>query len=115
MPLIRMLTSEAVSESVQNETMLAASKIICECIGKPEAYTMATLESGGICMAGKPGNACFIEVRSIGGLTPATNKKLSACLCELAKTKLGIPADRVYITFSDFPATNWGWKGTTFG
>ena len=115
MPLVRILTSDSVSESARKETMLAASKIACECIGKPEAYTMTTLESGGICMAGAPGRACLIEVKAIGGLTPAVNKKLSARLCDLAKNKLGVPTDRVYITFSEFAATHWGWNGSTFG
>lgn len=115
MPLVRILTSDSMSESARKETMLEASKIICECMGKPETYTMAALECGGVCMAGASGKACFIEVRAIGGLGPAVNKKLSARLCEMAKARLGVPADRVYITFMDFPAGNWGWNGSTFG
>jgi len=29
--------------------------------------------------------------------------------------KLGIPIDRIYISFEDVPASMWGWNGRTFG
>jgi hypothetical protein len=29
--------------------------------------------------------------------------------------ELGVPADRVYLTFSELAPTDWAWKGNTFG
>ena len=66
-------------------------------------------------MAGKPGPAAFADIRGIGGWTPAVNKKVSQALCALFKENLQIPPDRVYMTFTDIPATNWGFNGGTFG
>ncbi|NLE67898.1 MAG: hypothetical protein GX608_10790, partial [Lentisphaerae bacterium] len=46
---------------------------------------------------------------------PHSDQSQNPGLCEMAKARLGVPADRVYITFMDFPAGNWGWNGSTFG
>ncbi len=29
--------------------------------------------------------------------------------------KMGIPIDRIYISFEDVPASLWAWNGRTFG
>jgi len=55
---------------------------------------------------------CFIEIRSIGSLNPsAMAKPISNFFYE----KMGIPIDKIYISFEDVPASMWAWNGRTFG
>ena len=62
-----------------------------------------------------PGDAAFVDVRSVGGLTDDVNRKLSQKVCKLLNGSLGVPENRVYLNFTDVEAANWGWNGSTFG
>ena len=44
-----------------------------------------------------------------------TPPAMSNRFCELIKSSLGIPKDRIYIGFDDVNASDWGWNGRTFG
>ncbi len=48
------------------------------------------------------------------GLPKGSTTALSTALCELMKTKLGVPLDRIYIEFADAQGAMWGWNGGTF-
>ena len=76
---------------------------------------MVSVGQASISLAGKAGPAAFVDVRAIGGLTPAANKKLSESICAVLKKEVGIPPDRVYATFTDVAASSWGFNGGTFG
>jgi len=114
MPLIKLDVSD-ISDEQCKHLLPALSKMLSENTGKPEKYVMATVSKTVPMMAGKPGPAAFADIRGIGGFTPAVNKKVSQALCSLLKENLQIPPDRVYMTFADIPAINWGFNGGTFG
>ena len=115
MPLIKIDVSNTVSDEQCHRLLPALSAMLAEITGKPEKYVMATVSKIAPMMAGKPGPAAFADIRGIGGFTPAVNKKVSQTLCALLKENLQIPPDRVYMTFTDIPAANWGFNGGTFG
>lgn len=114
MPLIKLEVLNASDEQCNN-LLPKLSKMLAEITGKPEKYFMVTISKITLMMAGKPGPAAFADIRGIGGWTPAVNKKVSQALCTLLKENLQIPPDRVYMTFTDVPAANWGFNGGTFG
>jgi phenylpyruvate tautomerase len=115
MPLIKLDVPNDVSDEQCNKLLPALSKMLAEMTGKPEKYVMAAVGKMSAMMAGKPGPAAFADIRGIGGLTPAVNKKVSQALCALLEEILQIPPDRVYMTFTDVPASNWGFNNGTFG
>jgi phenylpyruvate tautomerase len=115
MPLLRLQTSPAVPEVKVHELSSALSKLVSEVTHKPEKYVMIVIEPASILMSGKPGDAAFVDVRGIGGLDVATNRDMTRRLSELLRKLLDIPADRVYITFSEFDPSHWGWNNSTFG
>jgi phenylpyruvate tautomerase PptA (4-oxalocrotonate tautomerase family) len=115
MPLLKLETTVALSDEKKKSLLPALSKIVAETLGKPEDYVMITINSSAILMAGKPGDAAFVDVRSIGSLSLAVNKQLSKNICTLLKESLGIAQNRIYLTLSDVDAANWGWNGSTFG
>ncbi len=95
--------------------MAALSKAVTGATGKPEQYVMATVSHSAILMSGKAGDAAFVDIRGIGGLSGETNRKLSQQVCMLLSDSFGIGPDRVYLNFTDVEAGNWGWNGSTFG
>ena len=115
MPLLKLETNVALTDEKRKTLLVSLSKILADSTGKPEQYVMITLSQSAILMSGKPGDAAFVDVRSIGGLSSAVNQALSQKICRLLNDALGIPQSRVYLNFSDVDASNWGWKGTTFG
>jgi len=115
MPLLKIQTSVIVPEGKKAQLLADASRIMAEITGKPEKYVMVVLQSGEILMGGAAGAAAFMDVRGIGGLNKAVNAKLTKALCDLLKRELAIDPARVYATFTDVSAQNWGCNGATFG
>ena len=115
MPLLRLETTVALTEDKQQALLASLSKIVADTIGKPQQYVMVTASQVAIQMSGSPGDAAFVDVRSIGGLTGVVNQKLSQKVSQLLHDSLGIPPNRIYLNFTDVQASHWGWNGNTFG
>jgi phenylpyruvate tautomerase PptA (4-oxalocrotonate tautomerase family) len=115
MPLLKLETTVAVSEEKRKALLAALSKTVAGTIGKPEQYVMVTFGHAAMLMAGEAGDAAFVDIRSIGGLTGEVNRKLSKQVCQLLKDSLNLSPERVYLNFTDVKAGNWGCNGTTFG
>ena len=115
MPLLKVETSVALSDEKRKGLLSSLSEIVAKTIGKPEQYVMVSINSAAMLMSAKPGDAAFVDVRSIGGLSNDVNRQLSQQVCALLKESLGIPPERVYLNFTDVEAEDWGWKGNTFG
>ena len=114
MPLLKLETTVELSEDHRKKLLPALSKIVAETIGKPEQYAMVSASTAAMVMSGKAGAAAFVDVRSIGGLSPEVNRRLSQGICRLLKVALGVASDRVYLNFTDVAAGNWGWNGESF-
>jgi phenylpyruvate tautomerase len=115
MPLLKLETSVALNDEKKKTVLAALSKSVADTIGKPEQYVMVTNSQSAILMSGKAGDAAFVDIRSIGGLSGDTNRRLSQQICKLLKDSLGIAPDRVYLNFTEVEPDNWGWNGSTFG
>jgi len=115
MPLLKLETTVVVPEDKRKGLLTSLSKAAAGTIGKPEQYVMVTLSQAAMVMSGKPGDAAFVDIRGIGGLSGDVNRKLSQQVCKLLTDSLGISPDRVYLNFTDVDASNWGWNGSTFG
>ena len=112
MPLIQINTSvKSVieSDSLQKEV----SKMVAELTGKPEIYVMTIIKTNSqMTFAGSDEPCCFINLKSIGSLSPSS---MSKSLCELISSKTNIKVNRIYIEFIDVKASNWGFNNSTFG
>lgn len=115
MPLLKLETTVALPDDKREALLAALSKIVAETLRKPEQYVMVTASPAVILMAGKAGDAAFVDLRSIGGLSDGVNRQLSEKICRLLNESLGLPSNRVYLNFADVEAANWGWNGQTFG
>ncbi|MGO8838800.1 MAG: phenylpyruvate tautomerase MIF-related protein [Limisphaerales bacterium] len=115
MPLLKLETTVALADDKKKALLGSLSKIVAGTIGKPEQYVMVVVSPAAILMSGKPGDAAFVDIRSIGGLSDEVNGQLSQKIGDLLKESLGVSPDRVYLNFTDVPASHWGWNGDTFG
>jgi phenylpyruvate tautomerase PptA (4-oxalocrotonate tautomerase family) len=115
MPLVKIELSVKLSEEKKKNLALSLSGIVAQATGKPEQYVMATVAEAEICMAGEIGSAAFVDIRSIGSINSQVNRKISKEIKSLLEKEIGIEGGRVYLNFSDIPAGNWGWNGSTFG
>ncbi len=115
MPLLKLETSVALSEEKRKALLASLSNTVAAVTGKPEQYVMVTTSQAAIVMAGKAGEAAFVDIRGIGGLSGEVNRKLSQQVCKVLAESLGILSERVYLNFTDVDASRWGWNGSTFG
>ena len=115
MPLLKLETTVVLSEEKRTALLSSLSNAVARTIGKPEQYMMVTMGTAAIVLSGKPGDAAFVDIRSIGGLTADVKRELSKQVCKLLNDSLGVSTDRVYLNFTELEAGNWGWNGSTFG
>lgn len=97
----------------QEKLLEEMSAELAQLTGKPEQYVMIIIQNNvPMIFAGDREDCCYIEVKSIGSLSPS---KMSKVLSNLIHSRLGISANRVYINFEDIDASKWGFNGNTFG
>ena len=83
-------------------------------LGKPESYVMVQLaDAQAMCFAASDAPLAFLELKSLG-LRSDQTAALSAELCGLMETVLGIDPARVYIEFAAPERVMFGWNGGTF-
>lgn len=111
MPMLNLKCTRPVPDDLLKEL----SSAVAETIGKPEKYVMVAVAQDIIMMSGGKGDAAYAELKSIGGLHREVNHELTMKICILLNDHLGIPPDRVYVTFQSVAADHWGWNSAIFG
>ena len=116
MPLIKVQTSVSAPEKSAVEGLLKSlSAKLAQHLGKPESYVMTAFEAGlAMTFAGTTEPVCYVEIKSIGSMSPAQTKAMSLDFCQQIKEALGVSPNRVYIEFADAKGSMWGWNGSTF-
>ena len=110
MPYINVSTSVEVDD--KNKLLEEISILVASLTNKSKRYVMAKLEDNSKMYFEDESPCCFLEIKSIGSLNPSDiTKQISNFIYE----KMGIPKDRIYISFEDVPASMWAWNGRTFG
>jgi phenylpyruvate tautomerase len=113
MPLLKVQLTEVLSDEKKASMHTRLCEIVSNVFSKPASYIMVIIEQTDISMAGKCGNASFIELRSIGGITAKNTLAFTEVVTRYVNNETGIPAERIFINFSDIPGSLWGWNGST--
>lgn len=83
-------------------------------IGKPEAYLMLKFEEN--CRLWFAGENCeeaaYVEVALLHSAPKASYQKLTEAICEILNEELAIPANRIYVKYSE--TEFWGWDKMMF-
>ena len=109
MPFINISTSKKVEN--KNKILEEIIKLISSLTNKSEKFVMAKLDNGAQMYFRDDKPCCFVEIKSIGSINTS---KMVKPLSDFIYEKMGIPIDKIYISFEDIPPNMWGWNGTTF-
>ncbi len=114
MPSALITTNAVLTNELSTTICKEISSLLAQQLNKPEKYVMVSIQHIFLTMGGTLDTAAFMDIRSIGGLTETANILISKDLCASLAKQLEIAPTRIYLTFSNFNATHFGWNGTTF-
>ena len=110
MPYINVSTSAKLKD--KDRFLEEFSILISSLTNKSRRFVMAKINDNCQMYFDDETLCCFLEIKSIGSLNPS---KMSKPISDFVYKKMGIPIDRIYISFVDVPASWWAWNGKTFG
>ena len=110
MPYINVSTSTKVND--KGKLLEEISILISSLTKKSKSFVMVKLDDNCQIYFDDETPSCFLEIKSIGSLNPS---EMAKPISDFIYEKIGIPMDRIYISFEDVPASLWAWNGRTFG
>ena len=110
MPYINVSTSAKIED--KKKLLEEISILVSSLTNKSKRFVMAKLDDNSEMYFEDVNPCCFLEIKSIGSLNPS---KMAKPISNLVFEKIGIPIDKIYISFVDVPASMWAWNGRTFG
>ena len=110
MPYINVSTSAKIED--KKILLEEISIFVSSLTNKSKRFVMAKLDDNSEMYFDGESPCCYLEIKSIGSLNPS---EMAKPICNFIYEKIGIPLDKIYISFEDVPATMWAWNGKTFG
>ena len=110
MPYINVLTSVTVDD--KKKLLEEISILVSSLTNKSKRFVMARLDDNSEMYFEDESPCCFLEIKSIGSLNPS---EMAKPISNFIYEKIGIPIDKIYISFEDVPASMWAWNGKAFG
>ena len=110
MPFINVSTSAKIED--KKKLLEEISILISSLTNKSKKFVMAKLDDDSEMYFDDERHCCFLEIKSIGSLNPS---EMAKPISNFVYENIGIPIDRIYISFEDVPASEWAWNGRTFG
>ena len=110
MPYINVSTSAKIED--KKKLLNEISTLVSSLTNKSKRFVMAKLDDNSEIYFEDESPCCFLEIKSIGSLNPS---EMAKPISNFVYEKMGIPIDKIYISFEDVPASVWSWNGRTFG
>ena len=110
MPYINISTSAKIDD--KKKLLEKISILVSSLTNKSKKFVMAKLDDNSEMYFEDKIPCCFLEIKSIGSLNPS---EMAKPISTFVNKKLGIPIDKIYISFEDVPSSMWAWNGRTFG
>ena len=110
MPYINVSTSGKIKD--KKKFLEEISILVSSLTNKSKRFVMAKLDDNLAMHFDDESPCCFLEIKSIGSLNPS---KMAKPISNFLYEKIGIPIDKIYISFDDVTASMWAWNGKTFG
>tara|TARA_A100001035_G_scaffold71885_1_gene55096 strand:- start:241 stop:573 length:333 start_codon:yes stop_codon:yes gene_type:complete len=110
MPYINLSTSAKIED--KKKLLEEISILVSSLTNKSKRFVMAKLDDNSDMYFEDQSPCCFLEIKSIGSLNPSD---IAKPISIFVNEKIGIPIDKIYISFVDVSASTWAWNGRTFG
>lgn len=114
MPYIQVNVSNALTKEKATKVKEELGRIIELIPGKSETFLMVQLlDDCELYFGGnQDGETAYVKVESFGSISDENCELLTQELCSMMTSELGIPENRIYITYEGI--TQWGWNGKNF-
>lgn len=113
MPYLKLQTNQSLTDDEKTGLCKIVSECMAQTLGKSERFVMVSVEADiNMTFAASDEPCAFVELKSIG-LTAHQTTDLSASICDMLQTNIGVSPQRTYIEFSDAERTMWGWDRKT--
>lgn len=114
MPFINSKVSIEVSKEQEENVKTKLGEAIALIPGKSENWLMLGFEDKySLYFKGvKETNVAFVEVKIFQKADSTAYDKLTQAICNIFEEELGIPGDKIYITYEEI--SNWGYNGVNF-
>lgn len=107
MPLVKISISN--TEQLDKQKIMKEISIIAgEETGKGEEKLMVCISESSFFMRGSPADCAFVDIRGIGKIEKSINAAISRRISAVLISNTGIPAENIYLNFTDMPRDNWG-------
>ena len=110
MPYINVSTSGKIED--KKRFLEEISILVSSLTKKSKRFVMARLDDNCEMYFADESPCCFLEIKSIGSLNPS---EMAKPISNFVYEQMGIPIDKIYISFQDVTASMWAWNGRTFG
>ena len=109
MPYFNVSTSAKVND--KGKLLEEISILISSLTNKSRSFVMAKIDDNCQMFFDDQTPSCFLEIKSIGSLNPS---EMAKPISDFVHKNMGIPMDKIYISFEDVPSSLWAWNGRTF-
>lgn len=114
MPYLSLETNKKLTRGDYAHKLKRVSEMVAELLGKPEKWVLVDIKTEvSMLFGGAKGPAGFVELKSIG-LSMDRCEEYAKAICDFMESEFEIPADRIYIEFTDLDRKAFGWNGSTF-
>ena len=110
MPYINISTSTKIEN--KKKLLEEISILVSSLTNKSKRFVMTKLDDNLEMYFDDENPCCFLEIKSIGSLNPS---EMAKPISDFVNERMGIPKDKIYISFEDVPASMWAWNGRSFG
>jgi len=110
MPYINVTTSAKIED--KKKLLEEISIFVSSLTNKSKRFVMSKIDDNCQMYFDDERPCCFLEIKSIGAINPS---EMAKPISNFIYEKIGIPIDKIYISFEDVPALMWAWNGRTFG
>ncbi|UMM34778.1 hypothetical protein L5515_007698 [Caenorhabditis briggsae] len=113
MPMVRVATNLP-DEKVPQDFEIRLTDLLARSMGKPRERIAVEVAAGARLVHGATHDpATVISIKSIGAVSAEDNIRHTAAITEFCGKELGLPKDKVVITFHDLAPVTVGFNGTT--
>ena len=113
MPVINVKANVNIAKEKAESIKSALGTAITAIPGKSEGWLMVGIEGDyTLYFKGTDEPAALVEVQIYGNPSGGAMSTLTGKITDILNDNLGIPADRVYVSY--MCTENWGWNGSNF-
>jgi phenylpyruvate tautomerase PptA (4-oxalocrotonate tautomerase family) len=114
MPFINSKVSVEMSKEQEENIKTKLGNAISLIPGKSESWLMLGFEDKySLYFKGiKEAKVAYVEVKIFQKADSSAYDKLTQAICNIYEEELGIPGDKIYITYEEI--SNWGYNGMNF-